>query len=84
MCPWLQVKLSGADVFQVQKGDRYGFTWLNYGVIDFAYVREDNFCESSVKQDVGSTVNLIAGRHGNREYSIRMHLSAGRWLQWYS
>ena len=70
-----QVELTGSDVFQVQAGDRYGFSWLNYGVIDFDYVSNDNYCESSVKQDVGSTVNLLENRHGKRDYSIRMLLS---------
>ena len=64
-------------MFQVQAGDRYGFSWLNYGVIDFDYVSTDNYCESSVIQDVGSTVNLLENRHGKRDYSIRMLLSAG-------
>ena len=69
------MELESDDVFQVQAGDRYGFTWLNYGVIDFDRALTDNFCEGPVKQDVGSTVNLVENRHGRREYSIRMLLS---------
>ena len=71
------MELTGDDVFQVQAGDRYGFSWLKYGVIDYDDVSRDNYCEHSVIQDVGSTVNLLDNRYGKRDYSIRMLLSAG-------
>ena len=59
----------------MKAGDRYGFTWLNYGVIDFDYVSTNNFCENPVKSNVGNTVSLVDNRHGKRDYSIRVQFS---------
>ena len=59
-------------MFKVKKGDRYGFTWLNYGVIDFDYVGTNNYCENSQQFNVGNAVSLVDNRHGKRDYSIRM------------
>ena len=62
-------------MFNVKAGDRYGFTWLNYGVIDFDYVSNNNFCENPVKSNPGDTVSLVDNRHGKRDYSIRVQFS---------
>ena len=68
------MKLTGSDIFKVKKGDRYGFTWLDLGVIDFDYVARDNYCENNKMFNVGQQANLVANRHGKRDYSIRMIL----------
>ena len=64
--------LTGSDIFNVRAGDSYGFTWLDYGVIDFDYVGPDNYCEDPQIFDVGQQANLVGNRHGKRDYSIRM------------
>jgi hypothetical protein len=68
----LQLTLSGSDVFQVKAGDRYGFTWLDLGVIDFDVVGTDNYCENPQQFNVGQQASLVANRYGRRDYSIRM------------
>ena len=67
-----QITLSGSDVFQVKAGDRYGFTWLDLGVIDFDVVGTDNYCENPAQFSVGQQANLVSNRYGKRDYSIRM------------
>ena len=71
----LQITLTGGDVFQVKEGDRYGFTWLDLGVIDFDYTSGDNYCENAAQFNVGAQVNLVPRRHGKRFYSISMKLT---------
>ena len=71
----LQLTLTGSDVFQVKKGDRYGFTWLDLGVIDFDYTQQGRYCENAAQFNVGAQVNLVARRYGNRDYSISMNLT---------
>ena len=56
----------------MKAGDRYGFTWLDYGVIDFDYVGPDNYCENPQMFNVGQQANLVSNRYGKRDYSIRM------------
>ena len=70
------MELTGSDIFKVKKGDRYGFTWLDLGVIDFDGSSTNNYCENNQKFDVGQQANLVSNRHGNRDYSIKMMFSA--------
>ena len=70
-----QVDLQGNDILKVKAGDRYGFTWLNFGVIDWGMTAEKNYCEKEAIYDVGDTASLN-DQHGNREYSIKMRLTA--------
>ena len=56
----------------MEAGDRYGFTWLTYGVVGFDQASNNNYCKNSVKSNVGETVSLTDNRFGNREYSIRV------------
>ena len=71
-----QVELTGSDVFQVKKkGDRYGFTWLDLGVIDFDVVTTPRYCENAEMFNVGQTATLFDNRHGNRDYSIRLQFT---------
>ena len=60
----------------MKAGDRYGFTWLDYGVIDFDYVGPDNYCENPQMFNVGQQANLVSNRYGKRDYSIRLMVSS--------
>ena len=70
-----QVTLTGSDIFQVKAGDHYGFTWLNYGVIDFDNGVPQNFCENPNIFNVGQQANLVVNRYGGRHYSLRLMYS---------
>ena len=70
------MKLTGSDIFKVKEGDRYGFTWLDLGVIDFDVSSRDNYCENNQMFNVGQQANLVANRYGKRDYSIRVMFSA--------
>jgi len=73
----LQVTLTGNQVLEVQPGDHFGFTWLNYGVVKFTYTTPGHYCEEGIKPDEGSNVVLQLNRHGNRDYSIRLSYNVG-------
>ena len=64
--------LYGIDIFDVKKGDRYGISCLNGGVIKFDDAIKDNFCESSEIFNVGDKGSLYGDRYGHRKYSIRL------------
>ena len=70
-----QVELTGSDIFQVKKGDRYGFTWLELGVIDFDVVTTSRYCENAQMFNVGQTASLVDNRYGKRDYSIRLQFT---------
>ena len=59
-------------MFQVKAGDHYGFTWLSRGVIKYAQSETQSYCENEAIFDVGDEANLVAGRSGNRDYSLRV------------
>ena len=75
MCVLLQITLTGSDIFQVQAGDSYGFTWLDFGVIDFDFTQQGHYCENPAAFNVGNTASLTANRYGNRDYSIMMQVT---------
>lgn len=69
---YVQVYFTGADQANFQVGDTIGFTWTNYGVVPFDVSSDYNYCEDNVAQPaVGSQVNLVAGRYGNRFWSLQ-------------
>ena len=72
MCAF-QIGLKGDDILQVEEGDHYGFSWLDFGTVTFAYTA-DHYCENMQLFNVGDTANLVSGRYGNRDYSLRLFL----------
>ena len=46
-----QIVIPEASKLIVEAGDHFGFTWLNYGVVDYDEVATDNFCERSVSEN---------------------------------
>ena len=66
--------MTGSNVLNVQAGDMFGFTWLNYGVVAFDYSAAGHYCEQPEKPSVGGTYSWVLNRYGNRDYSIRMNV----------
>ena len=52
-------------------GDHYGFTWFQYGVIQYDLSDAQNYCEDKTIFSVNNTAELYDNRYGNREYSLR-------------
>lgn len=72
--PVIQYQLSSGDQVSFQEGDTIGFSWTTGGVItyDVASANDYLYCENNVAPpSVGTSFKLIAGRYGNRLYSIR-------------
>lgn len=67
-----KVTLTGKQVLDVQAGDHFGFTWLNFGVVKFTVATPGEYCEDPITPAEGSNVALKLNRYGNRDYSIRL------------
>ena len=71
---YVKVDFGDGVIFDVKKGDRYGFSWLNFGVIAWDVAGEKNFCEANELFNQGDIATL-KDEYGDRIYSIKMNLT---------
>ena len=69
--------LAPQDRLPYKAGDRFGFTWLEFGTIDYTPVSKFHYCEDVNAFVDGETRRLVAGRYGNREYSLKWYHDSG-------
>ena len=68
---YFQLSFTDSDQASFLAGDTIGYTWTGYGAIPYDGSYEYNYCDDSVGQpEVGGQFSLVAGRYGNRQYSI--------------
>ena len=70
-----QIILPVDKVLEVQAGDHFGFTWLNYGVVMYDLAPHGRYCEDNFNPNVGDKMTLLDNNGGNKQYSIRLTYS---------